>query len=259
MERKYTKINISSFPEEFHKLIDGGPVFDSSCSPEARVWYLPRECGLFLKAAPKGSLRREADMTSFLHRKGLAPEVLAYESMDKDWLLTRAVPGEDCTYGLYLEDPKRLSSLLGEQLRTLHELPTAGCPITDHTARYLRTAEENYRRGLFDPVYYPAEDITAEKARALVREYAPQLKSEVILHGDYCLPNVMLDDWRFSGFIDLDHSGVGDRHIDLYWGCWSLAFNLKTDRYRDRFLDAYGRDKVNEALLPIIGAFEVFG
>ena len=69
----------------------------------------------------------------------------------------------------------------------------------------------------------------------------------------------MLDDWRVSGFIDLDHGGIGDRHIDLYWGCWSLGFNLKTDRYRDRFLDAYGRDKINEALLSVIGAFEVFG
>ena len=81
----------------------------------------------------------------------------------------------------------------------------------------------------------------------------------MILHGDYCLPNVMLEDWRFSGFIDLDHGGIGDRHIDLYWGCWSLGFNLKTDRYRDRFLDAYGRDMVNEELLPVIGAFETFG
>lgn len=259
MERKETKIVLSDFPEVFHPLLEDCPVFDSSCSPQARVWYLPKDGGLYLKTASKGSLRREAEMTAFLHGKGMAAEVLAYESGEKDWLLTRAVPGEDCTFGLYLEAPGRLSEILGERLRFLHELPTEGCPISDHTARYLQTAEENRSKGLFDPFYYPEEDITAEKAWEIVRETAPQLKSDVILHGDYCLPNVMLDDWQFSGFIDLDHGGIGDRHIDLYWGCWSLGFNLKTDRFRDRFLDAYGREKINEALLAAVGAFEVFG
>jgi kanamycin kinase len=69
----------------------------------------------------------------------------------------------------------------------------------------------------------------------------------------------MLDNWKFSGFIDLDAGGLGDRHIDLFWGIWSLRFNLKTDRYRDRFLDVYGRELVNEEMFPIISAFEVFG
>nr|WP_279126054.1 aminoglycoside phosphotransferase [Lactobacillus taiwanensis] len=34
---------------------------------------------------------------------------------------------------------------------------------------------------------------------------------------------------------------------------------MKTSKYRDRFLDAYGRDKVNEELLKVIAAAEVFG
>lgn len=85
------------------------------------------------------------------------------------------------------------------------------------------------------------------------------LKTDTLLHGDYCLPNIMLDDWRFSGFIDLGNGGVGDRHVDLFWGIWSLQFNLKTDRYRDRFLDVYGLEMVNEEMFPIISAFEVFG
>jgi kanamycin kinase len=73
------------------------------------------------------------------------------------------------------------------------------------------------------------------------------------------LPNVILDDFKFSGFIDLGNGGVGDRHIDLFWGLWSLWFNLKTDKYGDVFLDAYGRDAVNIDNIKIIAAYEVFG
>lgn len=67
------------------------------------------------------------------------------------------------------------------------------------------------------------------------------------------------DNWKLSGFIDVGCGGVGDRHIDIFWGIWSLFFNLKTDKYCGRFLDAYGRDKADESCLKIIAAAEVFG
>ena len=67
----------------------------------------------------------------------------------------------------------------------------------------------------------------------------------------------MIDDWRFSGFIDLGAAGIGERHIDLFWGRWTLQFNLHTDRFGDRFLDAYGRDKVDEEKLRVVAAAEV--
>ena len=81
----------------------------------------------------------------------------------------------------------------------------------------------------------------------------------MLLHGDYCLPNIILNGWKLSGFIDVGSGGVGDRHIDIFWGAWTLWFNLKTDRYRSRFLDAYGRDKADEEILAVIAAAEVFG
>ena len=69
----------------------------------------------------------------------------------------------------------------------------------------------------------------------------------------------MLDHWRFSGFIDLGNGGLGDRHVDLFWGAWTLRYNLKTDRYCDIFFDAYGREAINPTLLRAIAAIETFG
>ena len=39
---------------------------------------------------------------------------------------------------------------------------------------------------------------------------------------------------------------MGDRHFDLCWALWSLNYNLKTPRFNDRLLDAYGRDAVDD-------------
>ena len=64
MERRPISADPSAFPEAFRDLIASSRVYDSSCSPQAQVWFLDREEGMFLKAAPKGSLRREAKMTA---------------------------------------------------------------------------------------------------------------------------------------------------------------------------------------------------
>ncbi len=260
MKRTQISPNINEFPAQFHWLLQNATVYDSSCSQQAKVWFLDLEGGYYLKTAPGGTLQKEVAMTRFFHEKGMAAEVLAYESLENDWLLTRRVPGEDCLDGMYLADPKRLCDTTAELLRQLHDTPATSCPVS-RTADYIATARRNFETKAYELSLFPDNwgYDSPEAAFRVVEENARYLQTDTLLHGDYCLPNIILDDWRFSGFIDLDAAGIGDRHIDLFWGIWSLQFNLKTNRYRDRFLDAYGREKVNEDMFPVISAFEVFG
>ena len=261
MERTPIAIDLGDFPQIFHGILKDTPIYDSSCSNTARVWFIQQDGGLYLKTAPSGSLQQEALMTDYFHGKGLGAEVLHYEQADADWLLTRAVPGEDCIHKQYLDDPKRLCDTLGQLLRMLHETPSIGCPITDRTTDYIATAKKNYLTGKWHPSRIPAGQIIADahEAWALVQQFSGALKNDTLIHGDYCLPNIMLDNWNFSGFIDLGAAGVGDRHMDLFWGLWSLHYNLKTDAYRERFLDSYGRDGFEQDTLRAITAFEVLG
>ena len=248
---------IPGLPEFLQIYTHNTPLYDSSCSPTARVWFADREGGLFLKTAPKGTLKPEADMNTFFHSRGFGAEVLAYVQTDADWMVTRAVPGEDCLNPAYQEDPKRLSEILGQLLRMLHETDGTGCPIPDRNRLFVDNALRNHAAGIAAPEY--RDSGTAEDAWAVVQANLDCLDSRVLLHGDYCLPNVLLDDWRFSGFIDVGGGGMGDRHIDLYWGCWSILYNLKEPRWCSRFLDAYGRPDVDTEKLRVISAFEVFG
>ena len=248
-------------PTEIMRFCEGARIYDSSCSPEARVYLLDKDGGYYLKCADKGTLAREAIMTEYFHKKELGAEVLSYVSQDRDFLLTRAVPGEDCTHPMYTDNPRRLCDLLAQMLRRLHELDFSDCPIKDRVSEYLDFAERNYRQDTYNKEHFPDSFgySSGEEAYRVLCEGKGLLKNEVLLHGDYCMPNVMLDNWRLSGFIDVDHSGVGDRHIDLFWGRWSLGFNLKTDKYCERFLDAYGRDRIDNEMLRVVAAAEVFG
>lgn len=261
MKRVLLEHNPENIPSEFKHFLQGVSLYDSSCSPEARVYFIEKDGGYYLKNSGAGTLKREAEMTAYFHKKGIGAEVLAYHSQESDWMLTAAVRGEDCTHEEYLSDPKRLCDLLAQRLRALHELDFSDCTIQNRNEEYLALAERNYLTGNYDRSAFPDSFgyKTAEEAWPVLESGKNAFRSDVLLHGDYCLPNIMLDHWRFSGFIDVGNGGVGDRHIDLFWGIWTLWFNLKTDRYASRFLDAYGRDQINTEMLRVVAAAEVFG
>ena len=252
----------AEFPEEMRRWVRGADLYDSSCSPEARVYYIDRDDGLFLKRYAAGQLETEAAMTAYFHSLGLSAEVLAFSRTERyDFLLTRRIPGEDCTHAMYRAEPERLCDIMGERLRNLHETAADGCPVRDRLEKYRAAVirgheKQKYEPELFSGIWEFSSEAEAWKA---AEEGLPLLKAEALIHGDYCLPNILLDNWRFTGFIDVGAGGIADRHIDLLWGVWTLKFNLGSARWSDRFMDAYGRDRIEPDLLRCVAAMEMFG
>lgn len=251
-------INENEYPEVFRPYFSGTDLYDSSCSPAAKVIFIDRDGGYFLKRSAKGTLSREAMMTGIFHENGMAARVVAFESDGADYLLTEKVHGEDCVSEKHLSDPKLLSETTGMILSELHSKKICGVSLPDRTEEILANVEKNYKNGSFDNhfLHGMSKIDTIDDAWKTVNETKHLLKNDVLMHGDYCLPNVILKDWKLSGFIDLGGAGVGDRHFDVFWGLWTLIYNLKTDAYCGRFLDAYGREKIDFDLLRAIAAFE---
>ncbi len=248
-------------PDDVLRFMQGVDVYDSSSSPEARVYFIDRDEGYYLKVAGRTHLARECEMNRYFHSLSLGAEVLLYVSDERDYMLTKSVRGEDCTHRQYLDNPERLVDIIAQRLRMLHETDASLCPVQDRMSSYFALADTNYQNGTYDISLFCDRFAyeNADVAYRVIEEGKALLNSRVLLHGDYCLPNIILDAWRFSGFIDLGNGGVGDRHIDLFWGVWTLEYNLHTDKYSKRFLDAYGRDLVDKEKLRIVAAAEVFG
>ena len=262
MKRTLIPQKSSDFPEELAGFIRDSAVYDSSCSPEAKVLFIDKDGGYFLKTAGAGALEREARMTEYLHSLGLSAKVLHYGTAgERDWLLTERIPGEDCTDPRYTADPKRLCDTTAGLLRALHETDGSACPVQDRNRSYAEAVRKGFSGLHYEPELFRGlwEFPSFEEAKRAAKEGMPLLKREVLLHGDYCLPNVILDGWRFSGFIDVGNGGIGDRHIDVLWGIWTLNYNLGTTAYTGRFMDAYGRDRIEPEMLRMIAAMEMIG
>lgn len=54
---------------------------------------------------------------------------------------------------------------------------------------------------------------------------------ETLIHGDFCLPNILVKNDKIVGFIDLGHAGIGDIWCDYAWCIWSFEYNLNTKEY----------------------------
>ncbi len=61
----------------------------------------------------------------------------------------------------------------------------------------------------------------------------------VLVHGDFCLPNVLVQEGKFSGLVDVGGAGLASPEVDLAAGVWTLQYNYGKGFARP-FLDAYG-------------------
>jgi aminoglycoside phosphotransferase len=62
---------------------------------------------------------------------------------------------------------------------------------------------------------------------------------QVLVHGDFCLPNVLVTEGKLSAVIDVGGAELGSPEVDLAAGVWSLQYNFGQGFGRD-FLAAYG-------------------
>ncbi|ALS25893.1 aminoglycoside phosphotransferase [Paenibacillus sp. 32O-W] len=240
MGQNEIRFDPGSLPDRIRDFVKGARAYDCSFSEAAVTLRIEGETVMYLKMNGRGALERECGMTRFLHSRKLGPAVIAYCSDEnRDYLLTEAVAGENGISPGHLAHPEKLAAAFGQHLRLLHRLPAEGCPYPGRMAEMLDKAAASGRIG---------------QAAAQLERMRERLADDTVIHGDYCLPNIVMERYAFRGFIDVGDGGVGDRHYDLHWGLWTLRYNLKTDRYADTFLDAYGKEDVDPERLAMCAA-----
>ena len=167
----------------------------------------------------------------FLEGRLPAPRVLAFEKdRDTEYLLMTRVPGKMACDPVYLDLPELLLSLLAEAVQMLWQVDVAACPVSRSVEGELAHARYSLENGLVDfsrcepETFGPGGFESPEKLLRWLEDNKPPLEA-AFSHGDCCLPNILLDGNRVSGFIDLGDAGIADKWRDLALCYRSLRHN----------------------------------
>lgn len=191
---------------------------------------------LFLKSEPlsgASGLADEVECLRWMDRIGVdGPSVLdTTTANDRRWLLMSALPGRDLASATDLA-PLQVVRIVAKALRTLHQVPVAECPFDHRLHKRIAAAKDRVSAGLVDAADFhedrlgrSAEDVLDE----LLLSRPPETHDLVVSHGDACLPNLMAEADRFTGFIDCGRLGVSDRFQDLALAARSIERNLGAD------------------------------
>lgn len=175
--------------------------------------------------------RENQQVLSWLEGKIPVPKVIVCEfSQGKRWLLTEKVQGLMSCDKEYLRNPQVLISALAYSLQRLHSVDTTGCPeiLTQETllnrARY-RVENGLVEMDLTEPETFGPDGFASPwELLTWLEKNRPESRL-CLIHGDFCLPNIFLENGQLSAFIDLDDCGVGEAWRDIAL-CWrSLKHN----------------------------------
>lgn len=171
-------------------------------------------------------------MMKWLDGKIPVPKVICHEVCGEyQYLLMSRTEGKMSCDTYYMERSDELLALLAEALEMLWSIDIADCPRFRDLDTELKEARYRVENGLVD-IERTEPETFGENGFASPSELLEWLANNkpavepVLSHGDFCLPNIFLNNSRISGFIDLGDAGVADKWRDISLCYRSLKNNF---------------------------------
>lgn len=233
-------------PDGLSAILDGYACAKNrvGCSFAGVYKYSKGENTLYLKTDRGEALHREYEVLRWLGGKLPVPEVKYWgKAAGVAFLLTREIVGHmacECPEDILVDPYENMVKLLAEGLRMLQSVEINGCPFNNTLDKKLAAALYNTENNLVDTDDFE-DNNTFDTPMDLYRWLTANRPPEELCftHGDYCLPNIFIDEKRVTGFIDLGDAGVADKWQDIALCVRSLRYNLRNTENKERYIDLF--------------------
>jgi aminoglycoside phosphotransferase (APT) family kinase protein len=247
-------------PVERAVLLAGGASKEAwAVDSDGRELLIRRAAGGVIHQATL-SLEHEFEVLRAAHEAGVkVPEPIAYlgEVEGREAFVMERIHGETIGRRIVKSPPPDLDIQMAEELAKIHVIPTGRLPFLETGDQVARFYEE------LDSVDEPHPAI--ELGLHWVKERLPTHREPVVVHGDWRIGNIAVDENGIVGVLDWEFSHLADPVEDLAWPlvrAWRFGADERhlggvgdLDRYLDRYADLTGLEVSREELLT----WEVFG
>jgi aminoglycoside phosphotransferase (APT) family kinase protein len=206
------------------------------------------------------SLEHEFEVLRAAYEAGVkVPEPIAYlgDVAGREAFVMERVRGETIGRRIVKSPPSGLDVQLAEELAKIHAIPPARVPFLESGDPVARFYEE------LDSVGEPHPAI--ELGLHWVKERLPAHRNPVVVHGDWRIGNIAVDEEGIVAVLDWEFAHLADPVEDLAWPlvrAWRFGADDKhlggvgeLDRYLARYAELTGLEVTREELL----VWEVFG
>ena len=247
-------------PVERAVLLAGGASKEAwAVDSEGRELLIRRAAGGVIHQSTL-TLEQEFEVLRAAHEAGVkVPEPIAYlgQVEGREAFVMGRVHGETIGRRIVKAPPPGLDVQLAEELAKIHAIPPSRLPFLEQGDAIARFYDE------LDSVGEPHPAI--ELGLHWVKERLPTHRDLVVVHGDWRIGNVAVDERGLVAVLDWEFAHLADPVEDLAWPlvrAWRFGEDGKrlggiadARRYLDRYADLTGVE-VDEAELL---AWEVFG
>lgn len=175
----------------------------------------------------------EWEVMSWLKDKIPVPKVICHEIYNgRSYLLMSRLPGVMACDESYLSKPQELTEVLAAGLKLLWETDISQCAYNYNLDKKLEMARYAVEHDLVDidntePDTFGENGFQSPEHLLNWLEHNRPEEDYVLSHGDYCLPNIFIENGKVSGFLDLGKTGRADRYQDIALCYRSLIHNYE--------------------------------
>ena len=191
-------------------------------------------------------LSEEYNALQLLYRTGLpVPKAYSYHIENKSrWLLMDYIDGislrEYLSREPCLKDKEKAISNFGICLKKIHECP---CPVE------LLKNDNTWLDTMLIKAEYNLSHYTVDGSKELLnrlKEVRPKQIDNTLIHGDFTIDNVLVNECNIVGVIDWSGAAFGDPRYDIALAIRPKLNAFDNERDKDIFYNAYGKSKITE-------------
>ena len=190
------------------------------------------------KLSSRNDLEEEYKRIKWLQGKCNVPKIYYFKKVrNKKYLLMEKING------LSAHKRENYAYSIGEELKKIHSIDISNCDFKQNEINNLLTNALNNIDTIYPQIKEKYENMTKKDIIQFLNDKKPT--DEVLVHGDYSLPNIIINDLGEIYFIDLGDLSISSKYFDLFYLKKSMIRNKQMDNWEE-LLKGYGIKEIDE-------------